>query len=46
LPKSRSGKIMRRILHKIAAKEFDALGDTSTLADPAIVEDLVRNRMG
>ncbi len=45
LPKTRSGKIMRRILRKIAANEHDALGDTSTLADPAVVEDLVDNRM-
>jgi acetyl-CoA synthetase len=45
LPKTRSGKIMRRILRKIAEKEFDALGDTSTLADPAVVEDLIRNRI-
>jgi acetyl-CoA synthetase len=45
LPKTRSGKIMRRILRKIAEKEFDALGDTSTLADPAVVEDLIRNRV-
>jgi len=45
LPKTRSGKIMRRILRKIAANEFDALGDTSTLADPTVVEDLVDNRM-
>jgi acetyl-CoA synthetase len=44
LPKTRSGKIMRRILRKIAAKEFDDLGDISTLADPAVVEDLIRNR--
>ncbi|MBF0307070.1 MAG: acetate--CoA ligase [Alphaproteobacteria bacterium] len=44
LPKTRSGKIMRRILRKIAANEFDALGDTSTLADPAVVDDLVENR--
>jgi len=44
LPKTRSGKIMRRILRKIAANETDSLGDTSTLADPAVVEDLVRNR--
>jgi acetyl-CoA synthetase len=44
LPKTRSGKIMRRILRKIAENEVDALGDTSTLADPAVVEDLVRNR--
>jgi len=45
LPKTRSGKIMRRILRKIAANEYDALGDTSTLADPTVVEDLVDNRM-
>jgi acetyl-CoA synthetase len=45
LPKTRSGKIMRRILRKIAANEHDALGDTSTLADPAVVDDLVANRM-
>ncbi len=44
LPKTRSGKIMRRILRKIAANELDNLGDTSTLADPAVVEDLVKNR--
>jgi acetyl-CoA synthetase len=44
LPKTRSGKIMRRILRKIAENEFGALGDTSTLADPAVVEDLIRNR--
>ena len=44
LPKTRSGKIMRRILRKIAAGETDDLGDTSTLADPAVVEALVRNR--
>ncbi len=44
LPKTRSGKIMRRILRKIAANEVEALGDTSTLADPAVVEDLVRDR--
>jgi acetyl-CoA synthetase len=44
LPKTRSGKIMRRILRKIAANETDNLGDTSTLADPTVVEDLVRNR--
>ena len=44
LPKTRSGKIMRRILRKIAANEIDALGDTSTLADPAVVDDLVLNR--
>ncbi len=46
LPKTRSGKIMRRILRKIAEKEFDALGDISTLADPAVVEELIRNRIG
>jgi acetyl-CoA synthetase len=45
LPKTRSGKIMRRILRKIAANEHQALGDTSTLADPAVVDDLVTNRM-
>jgi acetyl-CoA synthetase len=44
LPKTRSGKIMRRILRKIAESEFHALGDTSTLADPSVVEDLIRNR--
>jgi len=44
LPKTRSGKIMRRILRKIAAKEFDTLGDTSTLADPAVVDDLIKGR--
>jgi len=44
LPKTRSGKIMRRILRKIAEKEFSALGDVSTLADPSIVDDLIRNR--
>jgi acetyl-CoA synthetase len=45
LPKTRSGKIMRRILRKIAADEHEQLGDTSTLADPAVVKDLVENRM-
>ncbi|MGE0746855.1 MAG: acetate--CoA ligase [Rhodospirillales bacterium] len=45
LPKTRSGKIMRRILRKIAANEHDALGDTSTLAEPGVVTDLVGNRM-
>jgi acetyl-CoA synthetase len=45
LPKTRSGKIMRRILRKIAANEHDALGDVSTLADPTVVEELVDNRM-
>jgi acetyl-CoA synthetase len=44
LPKTRSGKIMRRILRKIAEDEPGSLGDTSTLADPAVVEDLVRHR--
>nr|WP_292102730.1 acetate--CoA ligase [Brevundimonas sp.] len=44
LPKTRSGKIMRRILRKIAENETGALGDTSTLADPAVVDDLIRNR--
>jgi acetyl-CoA synthetase len=44
LPKTRSGKIMRRILRKIAANETDALGDTSTLADPGVVRELVDNR--
>ncbi|MEJ0094356.1 MAG: acetate--CoA ligase [Methylocella sp.] len=46
LPKTRSGKIMRRILRKIAEQEFSALGDISTLADPAVVDDLIRNRVG
>jgi acetyl-CoA synthetase len=45
LPKTRSGKIMRRILRKIAANEYDQLGDTSTLADPSVVKDLVENRL-
>jgi acetyl-CoA synthetase len=45
LPKTRSGKIMRRILRKIAADELDNLGDTTTLADPAVVDDLVANRV-
>jgi len=44
LPKTRSGKIMRRILRKIAEDEYQSLGDTSTLADPAVVDDLVNNR--
>ena len=44
LPKTRSGKIMRRILRKVAADDFDNLGDTSTLADPAVVDDLIANR--
>lgn len=46
LPKTRSGKIMRRILRKIAENELDALGDTSTLADPSVVDNLVANRAG
>jgi acetyl-CoA synthetase len=46
LPKTRSGKIMRRILRKIAANEVDGLGDTSTLADPGVVTDLIDNRVG
>ena len=46
LPKTRSGKIMRRILRKIAAGETDGLGDTSTLADPGVVTELVENRAG
>ena len=44
LPKTRSGKIMRRILRKIAADDFSELGDTSTLADPSVVEDLIKHR--
>jgi len=44
LPKTRSGKIMRRILRKIAEDDFTNLGDTSTLADPAVVDNLVDNR--
>jgi len=44
LPKTRSGKIMRRILRKIAANEVSALGDTSTLADPSVVDNLVHDR--
>ena len=44
LPKTRSGKIMRRILRKIAENDYDSLGDTSTLADPAVVDDLIENR--
>ncbi|SOD94966.1 acetate--CoA ligase [Caenispirillum bisanense] len=46
LPKTRSGKIMRRILRKIAENDFGALGDTSTLADPSVVDDLIENRGG
>ena len=44
LPKTRSGKIMRRILRKIASNEHDQLGDTTTLADPSVVDNLVNNR--
>ena len=44
LPKTRSGKIMRRILRKIAENSFDNLGDTSTLAEPEVVQDLIDNR--
>jgi len=44
LPKTRSGKIMRRILRKIAANEIENLGDTTTLADPNVVEQLIENR--
>ncbi|MEO1457645.1 MAG: acetyl-coenzyme A synthetase, partial [Pseudomonadota bacterium] len=44
LPKTRSGKIMRRILRKIAENETGSLGDTSTLADPGVVDDLIENR--
>ncbi|MEO1848160.1 MAG: AMP-binding protein, partial [Pseudomonadota bacterium] len=45
LPKTRSGKIMRRILRKIAANELENLGDTSTLAEPAVVDELIKNRV-
>ena len=45
LPKTRSGKIMRRILRKIAANEHDQLGDITTLADPSVVEKLVEKRL-
>ena len=45
LPKTRSGKIMRRILRKIAEDEFENLGDISTLAEPQVVEDLIANRL-
>jgi len=45
LPKTRSGKIMRRILRKVAENDFGALGDTSTLADPSVVDELIENRM-
>lgn len=44
LPKTRSGKIMRRILRKVAANEIDTLGDTSTLADPSVVESIIAGR--
>ena len=44
LPKTRSGKIMRRILRKVASGEFNNLGDTSTLADPGVVDDLIKNK--
>jgi acetyl-CoA synthetase len=44
LPKTRSGKIMRRILRKVAENQFDSLGDTSTLADPGVVDELIENR--
>ena len=44
LPKTRSGKIMRRILRKIASNEVNDLGDTTTLADPTVVEELINNR--
>ena len=45
LPKTRSGKIMRRILRKIAENDHGTLGDTSTLAEPEVVDDLIANRM-
>ena len=45
LPKTRSGKIMRRILRKIACNELDSLGDTSTLADPGVVQGLIDKRL-
>ena len=45
LPKTRSGKIMRRILRKVAENEIDNLGDTSTLADPSVVDDIIANRL-
>jgi acetyl-CoA synthetase len=44
LPKTRSGKIMRRILRKVAENDYGSLGDTSTLADPSVVDDLIANR--
>ena len=45
LPKTRSGKIMRRILRKVAENQFENLGDTSTLADPTVVQSLIDNRL-
>ena len=45
LPKTRSGKVMRRILRKVAAAEYDGLGDISTLSDPTVVEEIVREHM-
>ncbi len=45
LPKTRSGKIMRRILRKVAENQFESLGDTSTLADPTVVQSLINNRL-
>ena len=45
MPKTRSGKIMRRILRKVACNELDNLGDTTTLADPGVVDDLIENRI-
>ena len=45
LPKTRSGKIMRRILRKVAGGEFENLGDTSTLADPSVVDHLIDNKL-
>ena len=45
LPKTRSGKIMRRILRQIAANDYADLGDTSTLADPGVVAELIENRL-
>ena len=44
LPKTRSGKIMRRILRKVAANDYGSLGDTSTLADPGVVDEIIQNR--
>ena len=46
LPKTRSGKIIRRILRKVAANEIEDLGDTTTLADPSVVNDIIDNRAG